>query len=152
MTRFLGRLAVLLMLLATPVFANPVPYYSGPNDVPNVMVNTAIQNVNNAFPSTQYTVVCTGTTTATCQGLRLHISTTRLHTAAGATAAATTVTDASVTAASQMFCQVNSYAGTGNPLATNIVPAAGSFTFQIQNTHASAALNATVVTTCLIYN
>ena len=39
--RFLGLLAA-FVFLAPAAFASPVPYYSGPNDVPNVMVNGAI--------------------------------------------------------------------------------------------------------------
>ena len=85
-------------------------------------------------------------------GVRFAASYTGLTTAAGVTSAAQTVTDTSVALASMIVCQVNGYGGTGNPVAVNVVPAAGSFTYQIQNTHASAALNATVTTDCIVYN
>lgn len=154
MKRFLGLLAAFLFAVAPmAAFAAPIPYYSGPNDVPNVMVNTAINNVNAGFPSTSYTVACSGTTTATCTGTRLQISVTGLTTAAGGTSsAAMTVTDTSVTAASQIFCQPTLYAGTGNPIDSLIVPAAGTFTFVITNVAVSGSLNATVVSNCFVYN
>ena len=120
-------------------------------DTINAGLNTVIQSINNTLPQLNSTGTCTGTTTATCVGTRIAASYTGLTTAAGVTSAAQTVTDTSVALASQIFCQVNGYGGTGNPVALNAVPAAGSFTYQIENTHASAALNATVVTVCLIY-
>ena len=154
MKRILGLLAAFSLLwAAVPAFAAPIPYYTGPNDVPNVMVNQAIFNTNAAFPTTQPAVACTGTTTATCQGLNLLISTTSLTTAAGGTlAAAMTVTDASVTASSTIVCSVNGYGGAGAPGVANIVPAAGTFTMQVINSAVSGALNATVVAHCLVYN
>ncbi len=144
--------ALVLCSLSAPAFAAPLPYLNTPFDTPLAATNTLITNINGAFPANAYTVACTGTTTATCQGLRLNISTTGLTTAAGVTAATVTVTDTLVTAVSQIFCQPVGYAGTGNPIDVNVVPAAGSFTFNVQNTHASAALNATVVSTCFVYN
>lgn len=151
MKRFLGLLAA-LFLAAAPAFAGPVAYVTAPTGTYTEAVNDAIANVNAALPSAQSTTFCTGTTTTTCQGLRLAASYTGLTTAAGITSSAQTVTDASVVASSQLICQVNGYAGTGNPVALNVVPGAGSFTYQIENTHATAALNATVVTVCLVYN
>lgn len=151
MKRFLGLL-VALLFAAAPAFAAPLAYINSPMDTPQGLVNTAIQEYNKSAPLAQTAATCTGTTTATCQGIRIAASTTGLTTAAGVTATAQTVTDASVTAASQIFCQTMGYGGTGNPVAVNVVPGAGSFTYQIQNTHASAALNATVVTVCFVYN
>jgi hypothetical protein len=153
MKRILGLLAAFALLWAVPAFAAPIPYYTGPNDVPNVMVNQAIFNVNAGFPTTQPASACTGTTTATCPGLNLLISTTGLSTAAGGTlAAAMTVTDTSVTASSTIVCSVNGYGGTGAPGITNIVPAAGTFTMQVINSAVSGALSATVIAHCLVYN
>lgn len=148
----LSALLAFAGLPLAPAFAAPLAYINTPMDTINAGLNTVIQEINTGLPSTAYSTSCTGTTTATCQGLRLNISVTGLTTAAGVTAAAMTVTDASVTAASQIFCQPNLYAGTGNPTDVNVIPAAGSFTFQVQNTHASAALNATVVNVCFVYN
>ena len=62
------------------------------------------------------------------------------------------VTDTTVTAASLVFCQAVGYGGTGNAQPVNVVPTANTITFQVQNTHASAALNATVPVACLVYN
>lgn len=152
MKRFPALAIAALFALASPAFAAPLAYINTPMDTINQGLNTVIQEINQGLPSTAYTVACTGTTTSTCQGTRLAVSVTGLTTAAGVTAAAMTVTDASVVAASQIFCQPNAYAGTGNPIDVNIVPAAGSFTFQVQNTHATAALNATVVNVCFVYN
>ena len=153
MKRFLSIGAALAALsMAASVAAAPLAYVSAPFDTVNAAVNSVVQNYNSVSPSAQYTSSCTGTTTSTCQGLKIATSYTGLTTAAGVTSAAQTVTDASVTAASILICQVNGYAGTGNPNAVNVVPGAGSFTYQVQNSHASAALNATVVTACLVYN
>jgi hypothetical protein len=145
-------LAVLLFAPALAL-ANPLPYINAPLDTVQATVNAAIANLNSVSPQYQYTVACTGTTTATCQGTRLAVSITGLTTAdAGAVSAAMTVTDASVVASSQINCFVNGYAGTGVPYDAVIIPAAGSFSFVIQNNSASAALNATVVSICYIYN
>ena len=145
-----GFFATLIAVM--PAFAGPLPYINTPMDTINAGLNTVVSNINASLPSAQYTSSCSGTTAVTCPGLRIAASYTGLTTAAGVTSAAQTVTDTSVTAASMIFCQANGYAGTGNPAPVNIVPAAGTFTYQIQNTHASAALNATVVTMCLVYN
>lgn len=155
MKRFLSTVFAAAAILACgvqPSHAAPIPYVNSPLDTPQALVNSVVSTLNTTLPSSQYVSSCTGTTTATCQGLKIAASYTGLTTAAGVTSAAQTVTDASVTAASVIFCQVNGYGGTGNPAAVNVVPGAGSFTYQVQNTHASAALNATVVTTCMIYN
>jgi len=154
MKRILSAIAsfALAACFAAPAFAGPLAYINTPMDTINAGLNTVISEYNAAAPSAQYVTSCTGTTAPTCQGVRLDISWTGLTTAAGVTSAAATVTDASVTATSMIICQPNSYGGTGNPNAVNIVPGAGSFTYQIQNSHASAALNATVVTACIIYN
>lgn len=151
---FAGLLASLAVfaLSALPALAVPAGYVTGPTGTYTEAVNDAIANVNAVLPSAQPLVSCTGTTTATCQGIRIAASYTGLTTAAGATAALQTVTDASVTANSQVFCQVMGYAGTGNPNVVNVIPGSGSFTYQIQNSAASAALNATVVTSCMVYN
>ena len=151
--KLLRALAPLILLALAPMaLAAPVPYLTGPTGTYTEAVNDAIANVNATLPSTSPTTACTGTTTATCQGIRIAASYTGLTTAATVTSAAQTVTDASVATGSQMFCQVNGYAGTGNPNAVNVIPGAGSFTYQIQNSHASAALNATVTTVCFVYN
>lgn len=153
MKRFLAlAFAAFFALVSVPAMAAPLAYANTIYDTPNSAVIALTTTLNSTMPSLQYTTSCTGTTTSTCQGLKIAVSTTGLTTAAGVTATAMTVTDASVTAASIIMCQANGYAGTGNPVALNVVPGAGSFTFQIENTHASAALNATVVTACMIYN
>jgi hypothetical protein len=153
MKLFRGLLAALLMLAAAPAFASPLAYYNQPLDTPNSAANAVVTsiNANNALQAPL--VACTGTTTATCQGTRINVSVTGLTTAdAGVVSAAMTVTDASVTAASQIYCNVIGYAGTGVPYDAVITPGAGSFTFVIQNNSASAALNATVVSACLVSN
>ena len=154
--RWLASLFAPLALAFAPALAlaAPLPYINAPLDTVQATVNSAITNLNNSgsLPSLSNEVDCTGTTTATCQGPKIAVSITGLTTAAGVTSATATVTDATVTAVSYVNCFVNSYAGTGNPMPVNVVPGAGSFTFAVQNTHASAALNATVVVHCMIYN
>lgn len=153
MKRFLGLLAAFLFAVAPVVaFANPLPYYNQPFDTPNSAVNAVIAAANANVAALSYTSTCSGTTTATCVGLRNLVSITGLTTAGTAVSATMTVTDASVTAASQVICNVVQYGGAGVPNAVLVVAAAGSYSFAIQNSAASAALNATVVTACYVYN
>lgn len=153
MKTFLACVAAFLLAAVAPaVFAAQIAYINTPFDTPNSAVNTLIQSINGSTPSFSYLSSCSGTTTATCTGLKVSVSITGLTTAASAVSATMTVTDTAVTAASQIQCQVNGYTGTGVPNAVNVVAAAGSFTFAIQNTAASAALNATVATACAIFN
>ena len=63
-----------------------------------------------------------------------------------------TVTDTAVTAASQINCFVSNYTGAGNPWLSTSWLLPGRLPTPIQNTHASAALNATVPTACYVYN
>ena len=151
---FAAALAVVALLLApmASAFASPAPYINTPFDTPNATTNALIAYLNANYPAMAYNVACSGTTTATCTGIRTTVSVTGLTTAAGVTSATMTVTDTSVAAASQVDCFVSGYAGTGNPAPVQVVPAAGSFTFAVQNSHASAALNATVPVVCLVYN
>ena len=152
MKRILGLLAAFLFAVSTPAFAAPLPYNNNPLDTIQGAINTTVASFNSSYPEAAYITACSGTTTATCQGTRLNISVTGLTTAHGALASAMTVTDASVTASSQIICQPQLYAGTGTPIDVNVIPGAGSFTFQVQNNDPSAALNATVVSACLVYN
>ena len=149
----LAAITLCAALVATFAHAAPLPAYA-PGQFE--AVGQQFQDLYGAInlqTQSQTVTSCTGTTTATCQGLRLAISTTGLTTAdAGALSATVTVTDASVTTGSQVVCQPNGYAGTGVPTDVNIIPGAGSFTFAVQNTSASAALNATVVSQCLVFN
>lgn len=144
--------AAALMLAPVAALASPVPYVTVPLDTVNASINTLVSSLNSTQPWSATTVTCSGTTTATCTGLRVVVSVTGLTTAAGVTSATMTVTDTSVTASSTMLCQANGYGGAGNPMPVNVVPGAGSFTFAVQNTHASAALNATVPVACMVYN
>ena len=154
MKLFRGLLAIIAAAaLSVPAFASPLSYYNQPLDTPNSAANAVVAsvNANNALQASL--VAASGTTTSTATGTRLQISVTGLTTvAAGATSAAMTVTDTSVTLASLIFCSVNIYAGTGVPIPTNIIPAAGSFSFTITNVAASGALNATVPVSCLVSN
>ena len=150
MKRLFSCLAALAF--ASSAFAAPLPYINTPMDTINAGLNTVVANYNSSATPAQYLSACTGTTTATCTGLRFTDSITGLTTAAGVTSAQITITNTSVAVASQVVCTVNGYAGTGNPMATNVAPGAGSFTLNVQNTHASAALNATVPVSCMVFN
>ena len=145
-------IATLAMAPLAPAFANPISSINTPLDTVQATVNTLVNTLNTNTPAYQYTVACSGTTTATCTGIRTLVSITGLTTAAGVTSATMTVTDTAVTAASQINCFVANYGGAGNPLAVDVLAAAGSFSYAIENTHASAALNATVPTACYVYN
>lgn len=155
MKRLLALGLAILSLLAAPLapaFASPLPYINSPMDTPQALVNSLVTSINAVQPEAGYIVFCSGTTTATCTGIRLQVSVTGLTTAAGVTSATMTVTDTAVTAASQINCFTSNYGGAGNPLAVDVLAAAGSFSFAVQNTHASAALNATVPVACYVYN
>lgn len=145
-------LAAAFLSLASAAVAAPLAYISTPFDTPNGAANAVVTAYNNAAVGAAYPVTCTGTTTSTCSGIKIVTSYSGLTTAAGVTATAQTVTNTSVTAASLIFCQAVGYSGTGNPIIANVIPGAGSFTYLIENTHASAALNATVPVACLVYN
>lgn len=101
----------------------------------------------------QARATCSGTTTATCQGQRFIVSITGLTTAAaGVESAAMTVTNASVvSAASIVHCQVNIYAGTGDPVATRVTPGTGSVSVTVTNVAGSGSLNATVPIGCVVF-
>jgi hypothetical protein len=153
MKLFRGLLAALLMLAAAPAFASPLAYYNQPLDTPNSAANAVITSINAGISSAAPLVTASGTTTSTATGTRLQISVTGLTTAAaGTTSAAMTVTDTSVALASLILCSVNIYAGTGVPIPTNIIPAAGSFSFTITNVAGSGSLNATVPVSCMVFN
>lgn len=159
MNRFFTSIAAIFALVlgpfaAAPVTAAPISYSvtNVPMDTPQALGAAVIGAINSSGPSFAYTATCTGTTTATCVGNRFVVSVTGLTTAAGVTSAAMAVTDTTVTAASIVFCEALGYGGTGNARVTNVVPTASTVTFLIQNTHASAALNATVPVACFVYN
>lgn len=153
MKRLLFSLIAGLSLIAAQAFASPLAAVNTPFDTMQATVNSGvIAPLNAGYPPFSPSVACSGTTTATCTGIRLVVSVTGLTTAAGVTSATMTVTDTLVTASSSIFCQANGYGGTGNPMPVVIVPGAGSFTFAIENTHASSALNATVPVSCFVYN
>ena len=153
MKRIFALIAAAFALAFAPVaMAAPFTYYNQPFDTPNAAVNALTTAINNGSPTYAYTASCTGTTTATCVGSRFVVSVSGLTTAAGVTSASMVVTDTTVTAASLVFCQAVGYGGTGNAQPVNVVPTANTITFQVQNTHASAALNATVPVACLVYN
>lgn len=149
---FLSLAAIAMLLAPTLAFALPVPYVTTPFDTPNQTVNTALASMNTSQAPFASLVTATGTTTSTAQSLRITVSVTGLTTAASTLSAAMTVTDASVAANSQVFCQTQAYAGTGVPIVVNITPAAGTVAFNIQNVSTGAALNATVQVACIVFN
>lgn len=148
-------LAVAALVLAPALaFAAPVPYLTGPLDTPRIDINNVIASINSGQAPAAYLQTYSGATpiSTTINGLRMTVTITGLTTAASTLSAAQTITDASVTAASQVLCSTQLYAGTGVPVVANVVPAAGSFTFQIQNVSTGAALNANVVVACMVFN
>jgi hypothetical protein len=141
------------LFLAGAAFAGTVPLLTGPQDPSQL--NATLNNViiqGNATWGLGTINTASGTTTSTCNALRCTISVTGLSTADGGTvSAAMTVTDSYSALITEIHCQVNGYSGTGVPTVVNIVPGAGSFAFAIQNTSASAALNATVPVSCVLF-
>jgi len=148
------RLVALLALVFAPVasFASPISYTPSPFDTIQGVTASYNQTLNASLFPLAALSTATGTTAVTATGTRLQLSYTGLVTAASSLSAAQTVTDTSVAAASQVMCQTTGYAGTGIPVVVNIVPAAGSFTYNIQNVSTGAALNATVVVNCFVSN
>lgn len=148
---FFASLAVAAMAssaIAAPIVYNPSPFEATGAQFSDVYgaVNTQVQS------ATTNSTSCNGTSTATCEGLRIQPSYTGLTTAAGALSAAQTVTDGSVAATSQVFCQTTGYAGTGAPVIVDIVPGTGSFAYKVLNAAASGSLNATVALNCTVWN
>lgn len=95
---------------------------------------------------------CTGTTTATCNAQRFTVSITGLTTTAGGnTSAAMVVSNTSVASSSvHVICQVNGYSGTGQPIATAVVPGTNQVSVSVTNVAASGSLNATVPIFCQV--
>lgn len=123
-----------------------------PIDTPQALAGAVIGAINSNLAEAAPLVTASGTTTATAQGLRVTVSITGLSTAASTLSATMTVTNASVTAVSQVLCSVNGYSGTGVPVVVNVVPEAGDFKMAIQNVSTGAALNATVPVACAVLN
>lgn len=96
-------------------------------------------------------VTATGSAGAsTANGERVVITTESLSTAAGATFTET-ITDSAVTAASLPLCSVwFGTSTTGTPTVTRTTPGSGTLTVIVQNIHASAALNGTIVIGCRV--
>jgi hypothetical protein len=82
---------------------------------------------------------------ASARGRRVQITTEALTTAAGATYTET-LTNAEIKADSMVIATVKyGTSTTGTPVVTRITPANGSVVVILQNIHASAALNGTIV-------
>jgi hypothetical protein len=94
------------------------------------------------------TASCTGTgatSTATLANRFGKLTTAALTTAAGATHVIT-VTNSAVKAADLAFASVKyGSASTGSPVVTAVTPGASSLVIEIQNVHASAAVNGTLI-------
>lgn len=148
----LALCAVAMFSVPSVALAAPLTYYNSPMSSVQDVANAVVTGINNTQTGAASLVTATGTTTATATGLRVTVSVTGLSTAASTLSATMTVTDTLVTAVSQINCQVNGYVGTGVPVVVNVVPAAGSFAFNIQNVATAAALNATVPAACQIFN
>lgn len=156
MNRFFRSLlvaATLALGITLPAFAGTVPLLSGPQDPSqlNATLNGLIVQMNQTY-GLGVNTTASGTTAVTASSLRAKISITGLTTAASTLSATVTVTNTLVAANSNVLCQTNGYSGTGIPIVVNIVPAAGSFTFAIQNVSTGAALNATVPISCIVFN
>lgn len=148
----LALCAAAMFSVPSVALASPLTYYNSPMSSVQDVANAVLTSVNNNIPTASILSTATGTTTATAVGFRNTVSVTGLTTAASTLSATMTVTNTSAAAASQVFCSTNGYAGTGIPVVVNVVPAAGTYAFNIQNVSTGAALNATVPVVCLIVN
>lgn len=145
--------AVFAAFSVAPAFAAPASYVNVPLDTINGAANVAIANVN--ATGGQFGIRSYGTASAnaaTINGTITIYTTGSLTTAASTLSAQQTETNSSVTANSVVLCGTLGYAGTGVPVVVNVAPAAGSFTFYIQNVSTGAALNAAVNVACMVYN
>lgn len=143
-----------LSLFASAAGAAPLPYCNSPLDTIQGLVNScAIAQVNANVPTAAVNQTVTGSAgAATLNGSRGTITTEALTTAAGAVYTET-LTDSSITAASQVYVSVgNGTNSAGTPALATVTPAAGSVVIKIQNIHASAALNGTLAVSFLVVN
>lgn len=91
-----------------------------------------------------------GTGTATLSKVSGKVTTGALTTAAAATHVLT-LTNTKIAAADQVYVTVGKgTATTGTPTVADVTPAAGSVVITIQNIHASAAINGTLVVSFLV--
>lgn len=91
-----------------------------------------------------------GTSTATLSKASGKVTTAALTTAAGATHVLT-LTNTKIAAADQVYVSVGKgTATTGTVTVADVLPAAGSVAITIQNIHASAAVNGTLVISFLV--
>jgi hypothetical protein len=166
----IAALAATFALAAAPVeaagvYTNGFPQVTAANIQSTFQVPADTQYAGGAAPQTAYVttgdlktyanggaiVTATGSAGAsTAAGERVVITTEALSTAAGATFTET-ITNSAVTAASLPLCSVwYGTATTGTPTIARTQPGAGTLTVLVQNIHASAALNGTIVIGCRI--
>lgn len=77
--------------------------------------------------------------------------TTESLTTAAAGSQALTITNSKCTANSMVMAVLSGYSGTGTPVITKVVPAAGSFVITVHNLAGAAALNAALTIKFVIY-
>jgi hypothetical protein len=142
---FSTLVAIASLAFASVAAASPAAYVNTPLDTVQATVNAAIANINAASPALAVNQTGTSSSNAvTINGVRGTITTEALTTAAAATFTET-LTNSSITAASQVFVTVGlGTSSTGVPVLTTVTPAAGSVVIIIQNNHASAAFNGTL--------
>lgn len=111
---------------------------------------------NTTSASTSAPCTASGSTPQTCNGLRGVVTTGTLTTGTNANAAAYTISNSSVTAASVVQCTVDAYSGTvgtnGTPVITQCVPGSSSIVVNIRNVDGTNALNGTVGIGFLVAN
>jgi hypothetical protein len=146
-------LAASLMFVAAPALAAPLAYQNSPFSTPQELANGVITAINAGMPTAATNQTATGSAGAsTLNGTRGTITTEALSTAAGGTFTET-ITNSSITAASQVFVTIgNGTNSAGQPALATVTPAAGSVVLKIQNIHASAALNGTLAIGFLVVN
>ena len=149
-------IAVAALLAFAPVAANAsvIPYFNSPVDTVQAALNTVVANTNSAAPSVFST---NGSATASSGAATLstykgQITSEALTTAAAATYTLT-LTNTNISATSIVLVSVgNGTNTTVGPSLAGVTPGAGSATIVVRNTHASSALNGTIVINYVVFN
>lgn len=156
MNRFVKSilLAAALLFASVPAFAAPIPYPNSANiNTPLDAANYVISVLNGSSPA--FSSLQTGTAASgaiTLNGTKAFITSEALTTAAGSDYTLTW-TNSAATAVSIVHCSVGNGTNTTVGVAPDgITPAAGSVVIKVRNTHASAALNGTIVLGCTVSN
>lgn len=112
--------------------------------------NPVVDYLNNRMSDNTTNTVTLSSNAGTINNEYGTITTESLTTAAGSSQALT-ITDSKCTANSMVMAVISGYSGTGIPVVSKIVPAAGSFVITVHNVASAAALNAALTIKFIMY-